>query len=151
MDVKSQKLSMEYLHSSYAFCSEQCRKRFKDNPHLYIGVPGEKAPKKKGQQVLKTRCFRLESFPTTDEVHKIISRIDSMMGIKQVTIEGCDIHVKYDLLEATAEQIENVIIESGVSLSGNWMEKMRRALVYYTEDCEAANLEASSRSDTHQH
>lgn len=44
----------------FAFCSQQCQDRFLANPHLYIGVPGEPAPKQQGQDVVKQRRLRLD-------------------------------------------------------------------------------------------
>ena len=57
MLVPSDQLALIYQGMHFAFCSGQCRERFQANPHLYVGVPGEKAPKQQGAQVLKHKCF----------------------------------------------------------------------------------------------
>ena len=62
-----------------------------------------------------------------------------------------DVAITYDLLEATAEQIESTILAAGAQLGGGWTERLRRALVHYTEDCEAANMEVSDRGLHHHH
>lgn len=59
MIVEPQANSIEYLQMHYAFCSQQCKDRFIANPHLYIGYPGQKAPKQEGMEVVKRRRIRL--------------------------------------------------------------------------------------------
>ena len=44
-----------YQGCDYAFCSEQCLERFEAHPHLYVGTPGQPAPKQQGLVVLKQR------------------------------------------------------------------------------------------------
>src|SRR3569832_1883039 len=49
MQVSRDSFAIEHLGIHYAFCSQQCQDRFEANPHLYIGVPGEQAPKREGR------------------------------------------------------------------------------------------------------
>jgi len=151
MLVPPDQRALVYQGMHFAFCSEQCRERFQVNPHLYVGVPGEKAPKQQGAQVLKQRCFRLEVPLSTEQAQMLSDAIGTMMGIQQILIEGREVRITYDLLEATAEQIEQTIGEVGTQLGGTWKERMQRALVHYTEECEAANLEVSDKGHTHHH
>ena len=151
MKVDSRQLCVEYQRMHFVFCSEQCLERFVVNPRLYVGVPGRKAPKQQGEKILKYRCFRLEAPLAPDQVRALTLGIETMMGIQQVTIHGKDVQIAYDLLEATAEQIEKAIVEAGAQLGGNWKEKLHRALVHYTEDCEAANLEVIPQNRIHRH
>lgn len=151
MLVPPDQLALPYQGMHFAFCSEQCRERFQSNPRLYVGVPGEKAPKQQGVQILKHRCFRLETPLSTEQAQMLSDAIGTMMGIQQILFEGPEVRIIYDLLEVTAEQIEQTIIEVGARLGGTWKENLRRALVHYTEECEAANLEVSAKGHTHHH
>ena len=55
MQVKPGDNAIDYQDMPFAFCSLQCKERFLANPHLYIGYPGQKAPKQEGHTVLKHR------------------------------------------------------------------------------------------------
>jgi hypothetical protein len=82
-------------------------------PHLYIGVPGQASPKQKGLEVIKQRRFRLEQ-PLTDEEAAILAKeLGAMMGIQSMEVTGDTLSITYDLLQATAEQIEARIGEVG--------------------------------------
>lgn len=48
MQVESGSHQLMHLGMSYSFCSRQCQERFLANPHLYVGMPGQKAPKQEG-------------------------------------------------------------------------------------------------------
>lgn len=151
MQVPSDRMSLVYQGMHFAFCSEQCRERFRATPHLYIGVPGQKAAKQEGQEVIKQRCFHLGHALTEDEARTLVDKINELMGVRQVVIENSEVTIRYDLLELTAEQIERKMIETGVRLGGGWVDRMRRALVRYTEDCQTANMEVSDRGHRHHH
>lgn len=131
----------EGLH--YAFCSEQCRQRFVANPHLYIGVPGEKAPRQKGEELLKRRRFQLDTPLASQGAVILIDELSAMMGVKAVAIlDDNTVIITYDLIQATAEQLEAKMVEVGVKLGEGWAERLRRGFVHYTEECEVGNLEA---------
>lgn len=49
--------------------------------------------------------------------------------------------IVYDLLQATAEQIEEKLAEIGIQLGEGLAERLRRAFVHYEEECEVGNLE----------
>lgn len=149
MQVESGKHQIEYLGKSYSFCSSQCRERFLANPHLYIGIPGQMAPKQEGVSVIKQRRLRLAQPLSPDHAKLLNESLQSMMGIQAVGIEGNSILVTYDLLQATAEQIEERLAEIGVQLGEDWPECLRRAFVHYEEECEVGNLEV--RDDGYAH
>lgn len=151
MQVQPDHLPLVYRGMHFAFCSEQCRERFQANPHLYIGVPGEQAPKQQGEQVLKQRCFELEEALTAEQASLLTNAIGTMMGIRKIEVDGRVVRITYDLLEATAEQIEHTIIDAGARLGGTWKERLKRALRHYTEACESANLEVTDKRHTHHH
>ncbi len=131
--------TFEGLH--YAFCSEQCRQRFAANPHLYIGVPGEKAPAQKGEELLKRRRFQLDAPLAAHDAALLTEALGAMMGVKAVEIVGDTVTLTYDLLQATADQLEAKMEEAGAKLGAGWAERLRRGFVHYMEDTEVGNLE----------
>lgn len=135
-----------YQGSSFGFCSQQCLDRFHANPGLYIGRSGMPAAKQQGVQVIKQRVIRLDS-PASEVIQQqLMEALLSMMGIKQVSIEGDLIRICYDLLEATAEQIEEAIEQSGARLGKVWKDRLKRAFVHYVEETEVKNLEQQHES-----
>ena len=151
MHVQPDLVTLVYQGMHISFCSDQCFERFNTNPHLYVGVPGQHAPKQQGTRIIKHRCFRLESPLPNEQAQVLSDAINAMMGIEKIAIEGRIVRVTYDLLEATAEQIEKSIIEVGVLLGGKWTDKLIRAVTHYAEDCESANLEVIEKRYPHLH
>lgn len=151
MMVDPRQLSIDYLGMHFAFCSEQCKQRFLDNPHLYIGAPGQKAPRQEGREVLKRRRLKLSSALTPETAARVIEQVQSMMGIKRVEIDNDIVDVTYDLLEATEAQIEAAIAQSGAVLGQNLARRLSRAFVQYFEETELDSLEASSSTHHHGH
>lgn len=149
MKVQTDEISLDYQGVHYAFCSEQCRERFQINPHLYIGYPGNKAPKQKGDVILKSRKLKLDEPLSADIVKKVLDNIQAMMGINHIEIEGDTIYISYDLLQATEAQIEEKIVSSGVSLGNDLAERLRRAFVNFMEETHIDSLEV--RPHNHRH
>lgn len=140
MDVEPNRNELEFEGIHYAFCSAQCRERFVANPHLYIGLPGHKAPKQEGRVVMKQRRFRTEVALAAQEADLLRQELCAMMGVTEVAVDGNDVCITYDLLQATAEQIEARMAEIGVQMGGAWPERLRRAFVHYLEECEVDSL-----------
>lgn len=145
MDVTPGQFETVYAGIHYAFCSEQCRQRFVANPHLYVGVPGEKAPKQIGVELLKRRRFRIDAPLAAQGAVIFAKELGAMMGVKGVEIQGDTVTITYDLLQATAEQLEAKMAEVGVKLGEEWAERLRRGFVHYIEECEVENLEVHPR------
>jgi len=151
MRVKSTQLSLEYMQMYFAFCSEQCRERFLANPGLYVGKPGVLSVKQMGHEVIKRRRLQLaEPLPEGADV-ALSKALYAMMGIKNVNCDGRCLEISYDLLQATADQIERTITDFGARLGGNWAEKLRRAFVHYVEETELLNMENAGGSHSHHH
>lgn len=149
MWVAPDQYAITYMGMDFAFCSEQCKARFLANPHLYIGVPGEKAPKQEGQEVLKRRGLRLEQSLTKADAQQVTEQLHAMMGVYAVDIDADELTITYDLLQATAEQIEATLEQAGARLGGGWGEKLRRAFVHYLEENEVASREVQPGSHGH--
>lgn len=145
MMADAKKIAVEYLGIHYAFCSEQCRDRFTANPHLYVGLPGCKAPKQKGIEVVKRRRLHLASPLTSGQTGVLTRALKAMRGIRKIAADGNQVEITYDLLQATAEQIEAKLAEIGVQLGEGWADRLHRAFVHYEEECEAGNLEVDER------
>lgn len=145
MQLSQNSFDMEYLNIHYAFCSQQCQDRFKANPHLYIGVPGEQAPKQKGTVVIKQRNFRLEQALPDTETAILMKELGAMMGIKLIKIVGDTINITYDLLQVTAEQIETRIGQAGIHLGTGWGERLQRGFIHNFEEIEVDSMEVIPR------
>lgn len=142
MEVNSDDISLDYQGGHYVFCSDQCLERFKLNPHLYIGYPGSEAPKHAGVEVLKKRKLKLADPLPLEVTDVFIKYIEAMMGIHSIEINENSITIVYDLLQVTEAQIEKKIVDAGIVLGNNLMEKIRRAFVHYMEETEVQSLEA---------
>lgn len=132
---------VEYLGMHFAFCSEQCRERFLANPGLYVGSPGHKAPKQEQRELIKQRCFHLGTTLSPEQAGRLADRLRGMMGVKAVEIAGDRLEITYDLLQATAQQIEAEIIHFGAGLDEGWSERIRRAFVHAIEEEQLLSLE----------
>lgn len=141
VEVNAHQNETVYLGIHYAFCSQQCRDRFVAHPHLYVGLPGRKAPKQEGMEVLKRRRLHLDPALSSEQALLLSDALATMTGVKQVFAEGDKVEITYDLLQVTAEQIEAKIAEICLCLGGDWRERLRLAFVHYQEECEAGNLE----------
>lgn len=141
MLVAPDQYAINYQGMDFAFCSQQCQDRFLANPHLYIGVPGEPAPKQEGQEVVKRRRLRLETPLSDADAQQITEQLLAMMGVYSVAIDADELTITYDLLQGTAEQIEATLQQAGARLGGGWGERLRRAFVHYLEETEVASRE----------
>jgi len=141
MNVSPGNFDYKYIGNNYSFCSKQCYDRFIANPHLYIGQPGKPSAKQQGKTILKCRTLKLDRNIPDDISRELQLALNKMMGIKEIVIDNNIIRITYDLLEATAEQIENVISETNEKLSSNWIDKIISAFIHYAEETELDNLE----------
>jgi len=68
-------------------------------------------------------------------------RLSDVPGVLDVqVISDTAIKVSYHLLDIDLQQIEDGLVDAGFHLSGKLIYKLRRALYYYTEETERANL-----------
>jgi hypothetical protein len=119
------------------------------NPHLYIGVPGERAPKQTGQEVIRRRRLKLEMPLADADMQRAREHLLAMMGVYSVDIDADKLVIAYDLLQATAAQIEATLQQAGVHLSEGWPNRLRRAFVHYLEETEVASREVRPGPDGH--
>lgn len=151
MQVSASSFDTEYSGMTFAFCSEQCRDRFLATPHLYIGFPGQKAPAQEGVEVVKYRKIRLDCPLDVTQSQLIQDALTSMMGVQDVHIDGDNLEIRYDLIQVTAEQIENKLVSVGASLGQGWTDRFKRAFTHFKEESEVDNLEVTkSKKCCHQ-
>ncbi|MFQ5487193.1 MAG: YHS domain-containing protein [Gammaproteobacteria bacterium] len=141
MLVDPEERQVEYQQMHFAFCSEQCRERFLANPGLYVGAPGVKAPKQEQRVVLKERRIHLEAPLPPHLKARLQEVLQAMMGMASVHISDEVLEVRYDLLQATAQQIEAVIARTGAELGAGWVERIHRSFVHFIEEEQLASME----------
>ncbi len=141
MPVGADAPGTRFMGFEFRFCSEQCRERFEAHPHLYVGHPGVPAPKQRGEQIPKRRGFVLAVAPDPEQAAAVRRAVEALMGIQECQVEGSTVWVSYDLLQATARQIEEAIARSGVSLDDTLPRRLSRAVLHYLEETELANRE----------
>lgn len=134
-----------YRGIRYFFCSEQCLGRFLGNPRLYVGEPGWKAPKQEGVELIKKRRLRLASPLSPNQAAIVEDALLGVMGVKEVSAREDVLEIRYDLLETSAELIEEQMAAIGVQLGNGWSERLRRAFAHYEEECELDNLVANDK------
>lgn len=141
VDQLNHEVIFQKMH--FAFCSEQCKARFQAHPHLYIGYPGQKAPKQEGQVLLKRRRLHLAQ-PLSVEGEALVQELlAALMGVSNVAATADKIEVTYDLLQVSLEDLEKVLSEVGVCLGGDWAQRLRRALIHESEEWEIDAHEAT--------
>lgn len=149
MMVAPDSYPLRYQGSDYAFCSAQCLERFEAHPHLYVGTPGHPAPKQQGMVILKQRRFVVDEVLGDSRAAYLQGQIEKMMGIEALEVNGAEIVVTYDLLQATALQIEQELSKAGAQMGSGWGENLRRGFIHYTEECEIGNLQVSPPAGCH--
>ncbi len=149
MMVKPDSYPAHYQGSAYAFCSAQCLERFEAHPHLYVGTPGHPAPKQQGMVILKQRRFVMDEALGVLRTTYLREQISLMMGIEALEVNGTEVVVTYDLLQATALQIEAALQKAGERLGNGWGENLRRGFIHYTEECEIGNLQVAPPAGCH--
>lgn len=131
----------EHLGAHFLFCSEQCKERFLSHPGLFVGCPGEKAPRQEGQEIIKQRCMRL-AFPLdSGKAEKIQDILQDLLGVKSSAVGSDHIDISYDLLLISAEEIEEKIIACGEELGHRLRDRLERVFIHAEEQNEISSIE----------
>ena len=144
VDTEMAAASVEYSGHTYYFCSRHCQEKFNRNPRQY------RQPEDHHQANTNAATQYTCPLPVGRD-EELKHTLYQMMGIKNVYYDGVRWEISYDLLQATAKQIERTISEFGAQLGGNWAEQLRRAFVHYVEETELLNLENPGGSHSHHH
>jgi len=141
VDRHSNEIVYQTMH--FAFCSLECKNRFIAHPHIYIGFPGQPAPKQEGREIIKRRRMRLDHALSPEGMSILTDSLQSLMGIKQLEVSGDTIKISYDLLQLSAAQVETALDEIGLKLGEGWAERLRRAFVHESEEWQIEGFQAS--------
>ncbi|EAU55192.1 YHS domain-containing protein [Mariprofundus ferrooxydans] len=137
MDAKDSTVHAEHTGIEYYFCTPQCRENFIARPQLYLG---RQSAKSAGREIIKRRSFSLDQVIEGEMQAQLIQTMKQMMGVRDVEVNGRDVAITYDLLEATAEQMERALADAGAALGSGWAARLKRGWVQYTEENELDNL-----------
>ena len=79
--------------------------------------------------------------PDNTQAHSASLILSNVEGIHRVQpVETHLLHVSYDISRITLNIIEEALGELGYHLDNSLMHKLKRALYYYTEETQRANL-----------
>ncbi|HQS60069.1 MAG: hypothetical protein B7X12_05600 [Halothiobacillus sp. 20-53-49] len=134
MEVDGDEYQLVHQQMHFAFCSVQCRERFLAHPHLYIGYPGQPAPKQEGQFVLKRRRLHLVQPLTAEEAAQVRELLGKLMGVNAVSVSGDMIEVTYDLLQVGLKELQAVLKDAGTRIGGDWVQRLQYALIHESEE-----------------
>lgn len=115
MEVRHHDHEAIFQQLLFTFCSEQCKARFLAHPNLYIGYPGQPAPKQEGQVVLKHRRIPLVQPLSVEGAELVQELLGGLMGVSAVIVSGDTIEVTYDLLQVSLAEMEAVLSGAGIS------------------------------------
>ena len=141
MDAIDSSVFADHLGITYYFCMEQCRENFLARPALYIG---KKPPRHVGRSIIKRRRFKLDRPIAGMHREDLLTALNQLMSVRNVSIEGDRLSIDYNLLEINAGQIETALVETGASMGSGWAERLKRGWVNYTEENELDNLAAGA-------
>jgi len=127
---------VQYQKMYFHFCSEQCRESFNAHPRLYTG-------RSLRDERLRDRVLHLAESVDEKVATLLVSYLKEMMGVREVSITGDRLNIRYDLLQVNAAQVERKLNEAGVRLGDGWLLRLRRAWLYNSEETELANLASS--------
>jgi hypothetical protein len=79
--------------------------------------------------------------PDKQQAHSASLVLSDVEGIERLRPNGSNLlHVSYDITSLSLCLIEDVLVDLGFHLDNSLTVKLKRALYYYTEEVERANL-----------
>jgi hypothetical protein len=83
----------------------------------------------------------VELHPDSDQAGTAATLLADVEGITQLNLlSPTHLHIGYQLMLITLEQIERGLTSMGLHIDNRLLYRLKRALYYYTEDTERANL-----------
>lgn len=143
MEVDGDEHQLIHQQMHFAFCSVQCRERFLAHPNLYIGNPGQPAPKQEGQVVLKRRRLRLVQPLAAEDAALVREVLGTLMGVNAVAVSGNVIEFTYDLLQVDLKELQAVLNDAGTRLGGDWVQRLHYALIHESEELQLESHEVA--------
>jgi hypothetical protein len=90
----------------------------------------------------------VELHPDPDQASTAATLLAEVAGIIQtIPVSPTLLEVQYELMQVTLEQIETGLTAMGLHIDNRLLYRLKRALYYYTEETERANL-GCSRTDS---
>ena len=91
---------------------------------------------------IKHREIRFNQLhPDPQQAHSACLMLSDVEGICVLRpLDPCLLHISYDITLLHLNLIEDVLIDLGYHLDTSLLTKLKRALYYYTEEVERANL-----------
>ncbi|SDK18529.1 YHS domain-containing protein [Microbulbifer yueqingensis] len=133
--------SWTHRHIKYSFCSDHCRERFQRWPHLYVGeATFGLAEGQLGTSVPKSHTIVLAEAPSAEEALHLSEALAALKGVDEVRFDGERALVHYDLMQVSLADIEKAIITEAGGLRQRISDRVERALIHYSEECELDNL-----------
>ncbi len=139
MNAADLNILADHLGITYHFCTVQCRENFLARPALYIG---KEPPMREGRAIIKRRKFKLDRPIAGMRREDLLTALNQLMSVRNVSIEGDELSIDYNLLEINAGQIEAVLAQAGAEMGAGWAERLKRGWVNFTEENELDNLAA---------
>jgi hypothetical protein len=100
---------------------------------------------RKPDPIRKKRDIRFQELPP-DQVPEVADFLGGLAGLEIVPhADEHSIAVAYDLHEHSLEELESALENKGFHLESSLLNKLVRALVYYSEETEIHNLDAPRR------
>lgn len=83
---------------------------------LYTCLRGQRSPRRRRFQIVKRRRLRLTAALSADHGNRLRPSLQALSGVMVTAGAGDRIEIVYDLLQATAAQIEALLMEIGAQL-----------------------------------
>jgi len=102
------------------------------------------------EDLIKRREVRFcHLHPDPDQARSALLLLSDAEGVLDITLadELC-LYITYDVRYLTLEAIEKVLVRLGYHLDNRLLYRMKRALYYYSEETQRANLGVNDNTDT---
>ena len=92
-------------------------------------------------EIVKQRQIAFDALhPDSNQARTAALMLTDVRGILDATDQAPTLlDLRYNVLDISLEQIEHALSDSGFHLSNGLLDKLRRALYYYTEETQRAN------------
>jgi YHS domain-containing protein len=151
MEVSAAFFTQTYRGLELYFCSEQCEQRFRQRPKLYIGDPQHgKAAKQQGVEIPKHRKIHLKLPDNAQLKNQLVNKLQSMMGVKQLSLFSDTLEIDYDLVEVSLDEIKHAIVTMELQLDQSLIDKLHDSLLTLSESTELDSL-SHPRKDHNYH
>ena len=93
-------------------------------------------------QLLKYREIHFSPLhPDPNQAHTAMLQLSDLEGVEAIhQLQPHRLHISYRVNYLTLQMIEEALLEVGFHLDNSLMVKLKRALVYYTEEAQRSNL-----------